>query len=141
MGGFGNFPPRPKDGSHAQTIDSFRDSQCGSGAWRQAWVRRWRLRHQAPRPTEPPPTTLAPVQALLDAKVRDGELTAAEQASYDRVARVLWTTVRASSVVEGINSVLRMQQGRYRKMTPGMLDLKRLYWNCRRLQTGKRRGR
>ncbi len=54
---------------------------------------------------------------------------------------MLWTTVRASSVVEGINSVLRMQQGRHRKMTPGMLDLKRLYWNCRRLQTGKRRGR
>jgi hypothetical protein len=57
------------------------------------------------------------------------------------VSRVLWTTVRASSVAEGINSVLRIQQGRYRKMTPGMLDLKRLYWNCRRLQTGKRRGR
>ncbi len=57
------------------------------------------------------------------------------------MSRVLWTTVRASSVVEGINSVLRMQQGRHRKTTPGMLDLKRLYWNCRRLQTGKRRGR
>jgi hypothetical protein len=34
-----------------------------------------------------------------------------------------------------------MQQGRHRKMTQGLLDLKRLYWNCRRLQTGKRRGR
>jgi hypothetical protein len=43
--------------------------------------------------------------------------------------------------VEGINSVLRMQQGRHRKMTQGLLDLKRLYWNCRRLQTGRRRGR
>jgi hypothetical protein len=81
------------------------------------------------------------VQALLNAKVRDGKLTAAEQASYDRVAAVLRTTVRASSAVEGVNSVLRMQQGRHRKMTPGLLDLKRLYWNCRRLPTGKRRGR
>jgi hypothetical protein len=108
---------------------------------REAWVRRWWLRHQAPRPTQPPPTPLAQVQALLDAKIRDGQLTAVEQASYDRVAHVLRTTVRASSAVEGINSVLRMQQGRHRKMTQGLLDLKRLYWNCRRLQTGKRRGR
>ncbi|MCI0458388.1 MAG: hypothetical protein L0Z62_15595, partial [Gemmataceae bacterium] len=111
------------------------------GALRRAWVRRWWLRHQAPRSGPPPPTPLAQVQALLDAKVRDGERTAAEQTSYDRVAAVPRTTVRASSAVEGINSVLRMQQGRHRKMTQGMLDLKRLYWNCRRLQTGKRRGR
>ena len=110
-------------------------------ALRRAWVRRWWLRHQAPRSAPPPPTPLGQVQALLDAKVREGELTAAEQTSYDRVAAVLRTTVRASSAVEGINSVLRMQQGRHRKMTQGMLDLKRLYWNCRRLQTGKRRDR
>lgn len=110
-------------------------------ALRRAWVRRWWLRHQAPRSAALPPTAPAQVQALLDAKVRDSPLTAAEQASYDRVAAVLRTTVRASSAVEGINSVLRMQQGRHRKMTQGLLDLKRLYWNCRRLQTGKRRGR
>ena len=106
---------------------------------RQAWVCRWWLRHRAPPPV-PPTTALEQVQALVDAKIRDGELTAFEQAAYDRVATVLRTTVRASSAVEGINSVLRMQQGRHRKMTQGLLDLKRLYWNCRRLQTGKRRG-
>lgn len=110
-------------------------------AVRQACVRRWWLRHRATPPALPPTTALGHVQALLDAKVRDGELTAAEQSAYHRVAAVLWTTVRASSAVEGINSVLRMQQGRHRKMTQGLLDLKRLYWNCRRLQTGKRRGR
>jgi hypothetical protein len=109
-------------------------------ALRQACVRRWWLRHRAPPP--PVPTTpVEQVQALLDAKVRDGKRTAAEQAAYDRVAAVLRTTVRASSAVEGINSVLRMQQGRHRKMTQALLDLKRLYGNCRRLQTGKRRGR
>jgi len=48
---------------------------------------------------------------------------------------------RASSLVEGINSVLRMQQARHRKMTAGLLDLKRLYWNCHRFRTGKRRRR
>jgi hypothetical protein len=107
-------------------------------------LRRWWLRHQAsaaPACPPPSPSVLTQVQALLDAKVGGGELTASEQAAYERVAEVLRTTVRASSAVEGINSVLRMQQGRHRKMTPGLLDLKRLYWNCRRLQTGKRRQR
>jgi hypothetical protein len=108
-------------------------------AMRRMCVYRWWLRHRALPANVPPPTALEQVQALLDAKIRDGALTAAEQAAYDRVAAVLWTTVRASSAVEGINSVLRMQQGRHRKMTQGLLDLKRLYWNCRKLQTGKRR--
>jgi len=110
-------------------------------ALRHACVQRWWQRHRQPLPTLPPTTPVEHVQVLLDAKIRAGELTAVEQATYDRVAQVLRTTVRASSAVEGINSVLRMQQGRHRKMTQGLLDLKRLYWNCRRLQTGKRRGR
>ena len=113
-------------------------------ALRTACVRRWWLRHQAPQSAATAlttPTAALLVQALLDAKIRDGDLTAVEQAAYNRVAQVLRTTVRASSAVEGINSVLRMQQGRHRKMTQGLLDLKRLYWNCRCMQTGKRRGR
>jgi len=52
------------------------------------------------------------------------------------VLRGVW---RASSLVECINSVARMQQGRHRRMTQGLLDLKRLYWNCRRFRTGHRR--
>src|SRR5713226_4538081 len=55
------------------------------------------------------------------------------------VRRMLRHTWRASSMVEGLNSVLRMQQARHRRLTQEMLDLKRLYWNCRRLRTGKRR--
>jgi hypothetical protein len=107
---------------------------------RQVCVRRWWLRHHAvlPRP-EQGTTALGQVQSLLEAKIRDGALTAVEAAAYERVAQVLRTTVRASSAVEGINSVLRMQQCRHRKMTQGLLDLKRLYWNCRRLPTGRRR--
>ena len=46
---------------------------------------------------------------------------------------------RASSCVEGLNSVVRMQQARHRKMTQELLDLKRLYWNLRRFRTGKRK--
>jgi hypothetical protein len=47
---------------------------------------------------------------------------------------------RASSLAECVNSVLRMQQARHRKMTQGLLDLKRLYWNCHTFRTGRRRG-
>jgi hypothetical protein len=48
-------------------------------------------------------------------------------------------TYRASSLVECINSAVRMHQCRHRKMTQGLLDLKRLYWNCHTFRTGRRR--
>jgi hypothetical protein len=56
-----------------------------------------------------------------------------------RVGAVLRGVWRASSLVECVNSVARMQQARHRKMTQGLLDLKRLYWNLRRFRTGRRR--
>jgi hypothetical protein len=46
---------------------------------------------------------------------------------------------RASSLVECLNSVLRMQQAGHRQMTQGLLDLKRLYWNCHKFSSGRRR--
>lgn len=46
---------------------------------------------------------------------------------------------RASSCVEGLNSVMRMQQSRHRKVTQELLDLKRLYWNLRLFRTGSRK--
>jgi hypothetical protein len=46
---------------------------------------------------------------------------------------------RASSLVECINSVLRMHQAGHRQMSQGLLDLKRLYWNCHTFQSGRRR--
>jgi hypothetical protein len=66
-------------------------------------------------------------------------LDAEERTSYERVAAVLGDTVRASSAVECMNSVLRMQQSRHRRMTQPMLDLKRLYWNCRPFRSGPRK--
>src|SRR5512132_568839 len=56
-----------------------------------------------------------------------------------RVRAVLRGVWRASSLVECVNSVARMQQARHRKMTPGLLDLKRLYWNLRRFRAGRRK--
>jgi hypothetical protein len=61
--------------------------------------------------------------------------------SYRRVAVLLSRTVRASSAVECMNSILRMHQSRHRTLTQGMLDLKRLYWNTRAFRGGQRRGR
>src|SRR5512143_2970810 len=64
------------------------------------------------------------------APVRTAQLTTAcsdwrEEARRVRaVRRGVW---HASSLVECVNSVARMQQARHRKMTQGLLDLKRLY--------------
>ena len=75
----------------------------------------------------------------MHAVARQRPLSGPEQASYDRVAAVLNSTVRASSAVECMNSVLRMQQSRHRRMTQPMLDLKRMYWNCHAFRSGPRK--
>ena len=46
---------------------------------------------------------------------------------------------RAICLVKCLNRVARMQQSRHRRLTPGLLSLKRLYWNCRAFRTGRRR--
>lgn len=61
-------------------------------------------------------------------------------AALASVRAVLAGVWRASSSVEGLNSVLRMQQSRHRRLTQGLLDLKRLYWNSHEFRTGKRKG-
>jgi hypothetical protein len=62
------------------------------------------------------------------------------QQAVAAVREIFRRAYRASSVVECINSVLRMQQAQHRKLTQGLLDLKRLYWNCHTFRTGHRRG-
>jgi hypothetical protein len=59
--------------------------------------------------------------------------------SYQQVSGVLRRVVRASSAVECVNSVLRMHQGRHRNLSQDLLNLKRLYWNCRAFVSGQRR--
>ena len=63
------------------------------------------------------------------------------QSAYKRVDELLRHAVRASSAVECVNSVVRMHQGRHRHVSQGLLDLKRLYWNCRVFREGKRKGK
>ena len=68
------------------------------------------------------------------------EVDANWREAYAAVSRMLRLTVRASSAVECMNSVLRMHQSRHKTVTQGLLDLKRLYWNSRPFREGKRRG-
>jgi len=62
------------------------------------------------------------------------------QRALEQVRSIFRESWRASSLVECINSVVRMHQARHRKMTQGLLDLKRLYWNSHVFRTGRRRG-
>jgi hypothetical protein len=104
-------------------------------------VRLWWLRRQRPRANTPGAIAGAGHVAHLVQQVICQQVDATWRESYAAVARVLRLTVRASSAVECMNGVLRMHQSRHKTVTQGLLDLKRLYWNCRGFREGKRRGR
>jgi hypothetical protein len=76
--------------------------------------------------------------ACAAALSKAGEAGAETAKAVRSIFRSSW---RASSLVECLNSVLRMQQARHRKMSQGLLDLKRLHWNCHAFRTGRRRGK
>lgn len=101
--------------------------------WREAMAWRWWLRHRRPTSAANPLTTLVRAAACQRPLADD------ERDAYARVSAVLKGTVRASSAVECMNSVLRMQQSRHRRMTQPMLDLKRLYWNSHPFRSGPRK--
>jgi hypothetical protein len=106
---------------------------------REALVRRWWLRRQsAGIPADAPGGGRWLAAAVVQTEYCR-KLEGNWKESYARVATVLRRTVRASSAVECMNSVLRMHQGRHRTVTQPMLNLKRLYWNCRPFRSGKRR--
>jgi hypothetical protein len=56
------------------------------------------------------------------------------------VRGVLDRACRSSSLVEGVNSVVRMHQRRQKRLTQGLLDIQRLYWNMHAFRAGKRKG-
>jgi len=77
-------------------------------------------------------------EVMVLEQIRCGWLSTDWHESYLKVDELLRRAVRASSAVEGVNSVVRMHQGRHRHVSQEMLDLKRLYWNCRVFREGKR---
>jgi hypothetical protein len=106
--------------------------------WREAFARLWSLRETMTHTHGEKRVRLAQVAALEQAVCR--RLWPEWQAAYARVHEKLSRVVRASSAVECLNSVVRMHQARHRHVSQGMLDLKRLYWNCRAFRHGKRKG-
>lgn len=108
---------------------------------REALLRRWWLRRQSATVAEDAPGGGRWLAAALVQTEYCRKLAANWEESYRRMAAVLRHTVRASSAVECMNSVLRMHQGRHRTVTQPMLDRKRLYWNCRAFKSGKRQRR
>jgi len=109
-------------------------------AVRERLVRVEGLRRQPELWQEPGPQAAAwrglmLVTATLVARL--GEVGAQAQQTVRRVLREAW---RSSSLVEGLNSVVRMQQRRHKRLTQGLLDLKRLHWNVHVFRAGKRKG-
>src|SRR5208282_3960672 len=102
----------------------------------EALVRLWSLRRRSPAKDEG-----YKAKAILVQEVVCRKLEPQWRTWYGKVTGLLRTTVRASSVVESVNSVLRMHQSRHRTLNQGLLDLKRLYWNTRQFRKGRRRGK
>jgi hypothetical protein len=105
---------------------------------RQALVKLWQWRRQA-RKAEAEGQGRAVAEAgewLVEVvKTRPGERW---EGSYRRVSAVLQGVARASSAAGRVNSVARTHQPRHRDLSQGLLDLKRLYWNCPTFVGGKR---
>jgi hypothetical protein len=106
----------------------------------QAAVQQEGLRRRPQALSEPGARGAALRGVLLACAVVLAKAGPAGEQAVAGVRRILRHTWRASSLVECINSVLRMQQARHRKMSQELLDLKRLYWNSHTFRTGRRRG-
>jgi hypothetical protein len=106
---------------------------------KHAAVRQEALRRQSEWLHGETPQAAALRGVLLVCAVILGKAGAAGQQAVTAVRQIFRRAYRASSLVECINSVLRMQQAQHRKLTQGLLDLKRLYWNCHTFRTGRRR--
>jgi hypothetical protein len=86
------------------------------------------------------PKELALRGVMLTCTVILSKTEAISTQAVSAVRDIFRRAYRASSLVECINSAIRMHQSRHRRMSQGLLDLKRLYWNCHRFRTGRRRG-
>ena len=117
---------------HAQLAEAVEDP-----LWREACARLWFLRETMTHSHGEKRICLEQLGALEQAVCQ--RLWPEWQSAYAQGHERLMRVVRASSAVECLNSVVRMHQERHRHVSQGMLDLKRLYWNCRTFRHGKRK--
>jgi hypothetical protein len=106
---------------------------------KQAAIRQEGLRRHPELLRGETPEAAARRGVLLVCAMMISQAGAVGEQAATAVRNIFRRAQRASSIVECINSVLRMQQARHRKMTQGLLDLKRLYWNSHTFRTGRRR--
>ncbi len=106
---------------------------------KQAAVRQEGLRRRPEALQGESPAAAARRGILLLCAVILSKAGAEGQRAVTAIRDILRHAYRASSLVECVNSVLRMQQAGHRQMTQGLLDLKRLYWNCHTFGSGRRR--
>ena len=106
---------------------------------RAALVKLWQWRRESRQANESGSNRAAAEVGELLVEVVKARLGKDWKESYRRVSQVLWRVLRASSAVECVNSVVRMHQARHRNLSQEMLDLKRLYFNCRAFLEGKRK--
>jgi hypothetical protein len=105
----------------------------------QAAVRQEALRRRPELLQGEKPSAAALRGILLVSAVVLNHAGAGGERAVAEVRSIFRRAYRASSLVECINSVLRMQQAQHRKMTQELLDLKRLYWNSHAFRSGHRR--
>lgn len=124
--------------SHLDRLEKQLAETVAEPQLREALTRLWTLSQQLKHAEDDEVGRWGALVAME--QVLCGRLCPQWQEAYMQVDELLRQAVRASSAVEGVNSVVRMHQGRHRHVSQGMLDLKRLYWNCRVFREGKRKG-
>jgi hypothetical protein len=107
---------------------------------RQAAVRAEALRRQPEARRGDTLAAAAARGALVVASVTLALAQGAGEQALTLVRGVLEGAWRSSSLVEGVNSVVRMHQRRQKRLTQGLLDLQRLSWNVHEFRAGKRKG-
>ena len=125
--------------SHVDRLEKQLAEEVAEPQLREALTRLWVLSERLKHAKDEEGGRWGSLVALE--QVLCGRLCPQWQEVYRQVDELLRQAVRASSAVEGVNSVVRMHQGRHRHVSQEMLDLKRLYWNCRVFREGKRKGR
>ena len=125
--------------SHLDRLSDYLASAVSEPVLRDALTRLWYVNDQMQQVQGDACMRLR--QLVVIEQVLCERLCAQWQSAYERVDELLRHAVRASSAVECVNSVVRMHQGRHRHVSQGLLDLKRLYWNCRVFREGKRKGK
>jgi hypothetical protein len=123
--------------SHLDRLERQLEEMTPQPMLRESLTRLWFFSEQCKHATSADREQLRSLVVME--QVLCGRLCPQWQEAYIEVDAQLRQAIRASSAVEGVNSVVRMHQGRHRHVSQGMLDLKRLSWNCRVFREGKRK--